>query len=80
MCFAISQAEFKRKGTTQGELLAIVGLGNILGSLMGGVLIGMFGYTVGFGVAGGDCSDFITNTSLHRNRNQKRLFVAPELG
>ena len=36
MCFAISQAEFNRKGTTQGELLAIVALANVIGSLVGG--------------------------------------------
>lgn len=51
MCFAISQAQFNKKGTTQGELLAVVSLANVLGSLIGGFLIGMFGYAVGFGVA-----------------------------
>ena len=48
MCFAISQAEFNRKGTTQGELLSTVSLANVLGALIGGVLIAMFGYAVGF--------------------------------
>jgi predicted MFS family arabinose efflux permease len=48
MCFAISQAEPNRKGTTQGELLSIVSLANVTGALIGGVLIGAFGYAVGF--------------------------------
>lgn len=48
MCFAISQAEFNRKGTIQGELLAIVALANVIGSLIGGLLIGIFGYAIGF--------------------------------
>ena len=51
MCFAISQAQFNKKGTTQGELLAVVSLANVLGSLIGGFLIGTLGYAVGFGVA-----------------------------
>jgi MFS family permease len=53
MCFAISQAQFNRKGTTQGELLAIVSLANVLGALIGGFVIGTFGYLVGFAVAAG---------------------------
>jgi MFS family permease len=53
MCFAISQAQFNRKGTTQGELLAIVSLANVLGALIGGFVIGTFGYAVGFAVAAG---------------------------
>jgi MFS family permease len=53
MCFAVSQAQFNKKGTTQGELLAVVSLANVLGSLIGGVVIGMFGYAVGFAVAAG---------------------------
>lgn len=48
MCFAISQAQVNRKGTTQGELVAVVALANVLGSLIGGILIGTFGYAVGF--------------------------------
>lgn len=47
-CFAISQAQFNRKGTTQGQLLAVVSLANVLGSLVGGGIIGAFGYAVGF--------------------------------
>ena len=53
MCFAISQAQFNKKGTTQGELLAVVSLANVLGGLIGGVVIGTFGYAVGFAVAAG---------------------------
>jgi predicted MFS family arabinose efflux permease len=53
MCFAISQAEFNRKGTTQGELLAVVSLATVFGSLIGGYLIGAFGYVVGFAVSAG---------------------------
>jgi MFS family permease len=48
MCFAISQAEPNRKGTTQGQLLATVSLANVAGALIGGLLIAMFGYAVGF--------------------------------
>ncbi len=48
MCFAITQAAPNRKGTTQGELLSIVSLANVTGALIGGVLIGTFGYAVGF--------------------------------
>jgi len=48
ICFAISQALPNRKGTTQGQLLAVVSLANVLGSLMGGAIIGAFGYLVGF--------------------------------
>lgn len=48
MCFAISQAKPNRKGTTQGELLSIVSLANVIGALIGGFLIGTFGYAVGF--------------------------------
>lgn len=51
LCFAISQAEFNRRGTTQGELLSTVSLANVLGSLIGGVLIAMLGYTIGFIIA-----------------------------
>jgi predicted MFS family arabinose efflux permease len=47
-CFAISQAEFNRKGTTQGQLLSIVSLANVIGALIGGFLIAMFGFAVGF--------------------------------
>lgn len=53
MCFAISQAQFNKKGTTQGELLAVVSLANVLGSIIGGVVIGTFGYAVGFAVSAG---------------------------
>jgi predicted MFS family arabinose efflux permease len=48
MCFAISQAEPNRKGTTQGQLLATVSLANVTGALIGGLLIAMFGYAIGF--------------------------------
>lgn len=48
MCFAISQAEPNRKGTTQGELLSTVSLANVTGALIGGFLIAMFGFAVGF--------------------------------
>ncbi len=53
MCFAISQAQFNKKGTTQGELLAVVSLANVLGSLIGGAVIGGFGYAVGFAISAG---------------------------
>ncbi len=53
MCFAISQAQPNRRGTTQGQLLSVVSLANVLGSLIGGFLIGAFGYAVGFAVAAG---------------------------
>jgi predicted MFS family arabinose efflux permease len=48
MCFAISQAEPSRKGTTQGELLSIISLANVIGALIGGLVIGSFGFAVGF--------------------------------
>ncbi len=51
MCFAISQAQYNKKGTVQGELLAVVSLANVLGALIGGVVIGTFGYAVGFALA-----------------------------
>jgi MFS family permease len=51
MCFAISQAHFDKRGTTQGELLAVVSLANVLGSLIGGAVIGSFGYAIGFVVS-----------------------------
>ena len=51
MCFAISQAHFDKRGTTQGELLAVVSLANVLGALIGGLVIGGFGYAIGFVVA-----------------------------
>jgi len=51
MCYAISQAQFDKKGTIQGELLAVVALANVLGSLFGGFIIATFGYAVGFLVA-----------------------------
>ncbi len=48
MCFAISQSEPNRKGTTQGELLSIISLANVIGALVGGLVIGVFGFAVGF--------------------------------
>lgn len=51
MCFAISQAQFNKKGQTQGELVAVVSLANVLGGVIGGVVIGTFGFAVGFAVA-----------------------------
>jgi len=48
MCFAISQAPPNRKGTTQGELLSIISLANVAGALIGGAVIGTFGFAVGF--------------------------------
>ncbi len=53
MCFAISQAQYNKKGTTQGELLAVVSLANVFGSLIGGYFIATFGYAVGFAVSAG---------------------------
>jgi MFS family permease len=53
MCFAISQAQFNKKGQTQGELVAVVSLANVLGGVIGGVVIGTFGFAVGFAVAAG---------------------------
>ena len=50
-CFAISQAEFNRKGTTQGQLLSIVSLANVIGALIGGFLIAVLGFAVGFMVS-----------------------------
>lgn len=51
MCFAISQAQLNKKGATQGELLAVVSLANVLGALIGGFLIGAFGFAVGFAMS-----------------------------
>lgn len=48
MCFAISQAPPNRKGTTQGELLSIISLANVVGALIGGAVIGAFGFAAGF--------------------------------
>jgi MFS family permease len=48
MCYAISQAPPNRKGTTQGELLSIISLANVMGALIGGAVIGAFGFAVGF--------------------------------
>jgi predicted MFS family arabinose efflux permease len=45
------QAEFNRKGTTQGQLLSIVSLANVIGALIGGFLIAVFGFAVGFMVS-----------------------------
>lgn len=53
MCFAISQAQFNKRGQTQGELVAVVSLANVLGGVIGGVVIGTFGFAVGFLVAAG---------------------------
>jgi MFS family permease len=53
MCFAISQAQFNKRGQTQGELVAVVSLANVLGGIIGGVVIGSFGFAVGFAVAAG---------------------------
>jgi MFS family permease len=53
MCFAISQAQFNKRGQTQGELVAVVSLANVLGGVIGGVVIGTFGFAVGFAVAAG---------------------------
>jgi MFS family permease len=52
MCFAISQSPPGRKGTTQGELLSVVSMGNVGGALIGGILIGGFGFEVGFIASG----------------------------
>lgn len=51
MCFAISQAQFNKKGQTQGELVAVISLANVLGGVIGGVVIGTFGFAAGFVVA-----------------------------
>jgi MFS family permease len=48
MCFAISQSEPNRKGTTQGELLSVISLANVVGALIGGAVIGAFGFFMGF--------------------------------
>ncbi len=48
VCFAIAQSPPGRKGTTQGELLSIISMGNVAGALVGGIIIGGFGFEVGF--------------------------------
>ncbi|MEM3404502.1 MAG: MFS transporter [Nitrososphaeria archaeon] len=48
---AISFAPHDRKGATQGELLSILAIANTIGSAIGGYLISVFGYTIGFVVA-----------------------------
>jgi MFS family permease len=52
MCFAISQSPPGRKGTTQGELLSVISLANVAGALVGGLIIGVFGFALGFIVSG----------------------------
>jgi MFS family permease len=49
--FAISEASADRKGSVQGQLLSAVGVGNAIGSALGGLVITAYGYTVGFVLA-----------------------------
>jgi len=46
--FVISQAPSDRKGSVQGELMSMMGASTILGSVLGGLAITAYGYTVGF--------------------------------
>jgi len=52
MCFAIAQSPPGHKGTTQGELLSMISLANVVGALIGGILIGTFGFELGFIISG----------------------------
>jgi predicted MFS family arabinose efflux permease len=49
--FAISQAPDHLKGSVQGELLSATALAGAVGSILGGVVIASYGYTVGFVLA-----------------------------
>ena len=49
--FAISQAPDNLKGSVQGELLSATALAGAVGSVLGGVVMASFGYTVGFVLA-----------------------------
>jgi predicted MFS family arabinose efflux permease len=46
--FAILQAPSDRKGSVQGELMSVMGISNAIGSVLGGLAITAYGYTVGF--------------------------------
>jgi len=46
--FAISQAPLDRKGSIIGELMSVMGISNAIGSVLGGLAITAYGYTVGF--------------------------------
>ncbi len=52
MCFTIAQSPPGKKGTTQGELLSVIASANVAGALIGGVLIGVLGFEVGFIASG----------------------------
>jgi DHA1 family multidrug resistance protein-like MFS transporter len=49
--FAISQAPEDRKSSVVGQLLAATAIGGTIGSIVGGLLITAYGYTVGFVMA-----------------------------
>ena len=46
--FAISQAPENLKGSVQGELLSATALAGAVGSVLGGIVMATYGYTVGF--------------------------------
>jgi MFS family permease len=52
MCFTLAQAEFDKKGTSQGQLIAVISLANVIGSVLGGFLLQYFGFVIGFIVSG----------------------------
>jgi MFS family permease len=49
--FAISQAPEDRKGSVQGELHSTTAVASAIGSALGGVVLTLYGYTVGFAIA-----------------------------
>ena len=49
--FAISQAPADRKGSVQGELYSTTAVASAIGSALGGVVLTLYGYTVGFAIA-----------------------------
>jgi DHA1 family multidrug resistance protein-like MFS transporter len=49
--FAISQAPEDRRSTVVGQLISATAIAGAIGSVVGGILITLYGYTVGFVVA-----------------------------
>jgi MFS family permease len=49
--FAISHASVDRRSSVVGQLISVTGLASAVGSLVGGVIITVYGYTVGFSLA-----------------------------
>ena len=50
--FAVSQAPAGGGGAAQGQLLSVIALANAVGSILGGIVIAAFGFTLGFVIAG----------------------------